>query len=162
LKAIQSISESDFKSKATSLNKGHGRIEVRSLQATTILNDYVKFPHCAQVFQINRSTTNLKGEPLREELVYGITSLTPEKANEKRLLEIIRAHWLIENGLHWVRDVTFDEDRSQIRTKNGPRVMASLRNLIISIFGMMKVKNIAAMLRQFSWNPKMACEALGF
>lgn len=78
------------------------------------------------------------------------------------MLEIVRGHWSIENGLHWVRDVTFDEDRSQIRVKNGPRIMASLRNLVISIFRMMKLKNIASALRQFSWNPDMACSLLGF
>jgi hypothetical protein len=44
-----------------------------------------------------------------------------------------RGHWTVENRLHWVRDVTFDEDRSQVRTGNGPRVMATLRNVAISI-----------------------------
>ena len=61
------------------------------------------------------------------EYAYNITSLNKQKASAKRLLELNRSHWEIEKRLHWVRDVTFDEDRSQIRKKNGAKVMASLR-----------------------------------
>ena len=67
------------------------------------------------------------------EYAYNIASLDQQKASAKRLLALNRSHWEIENRLHWVRDVTFDEDRSQIRKKNGAKVMASLRNLVISI-----------------------------
>ena len=64
-------------------------------------------------------------------MVYLITSLSPEKADAQRLLSLNRGHWEIENRVHWVRDVDFAEDLSQIRTGSGPRMMATLRNLAI-------------------------------
>ncbi|MHB1042985.1 MAG: hypothetical protein ACYC0Q_09125 [Eubacteriales bacterium] len=68
------------------------------------------------------------------------------------LLKSIRGHWSIENSLYWVRDVTFDEDCSQIRTGAAPRVFATMRNLVISFLRLAGVKNIASGLRKFSWN----------
>ena len=93
---------------------------------------------------MERTTLNLDGTPLRHEVVQGITSLSTDKASPSRLLEIVRGHWSIENGLHYVRDVTFDEDRSQVRKKAGPQVMASLRNLAISLLRLAGATNIAA------------------
>jgi hypothetical protein len=107
----------------------------------------VDFPHCGQVFEVERTVRKLDGTPLRHEIVQGITSLTVEKASPHRLLEIIRGHWSIENRLHWVRDVTFDEDRSQVRKGAGAQVMASLRNLAISLLRLVGATNIAAALR---------------
>jgi len=86
----------------------------------------------------------------RAEVVFSITSLSEEKADARRLLSLSRGHWSIESRLHWVRDVTFNEDRSQIRAKEGPRVMATLRNLVISLFRLHNVKNIAQALRACS------------
>jgi hypothetical protein len=81
------------------------------------------------------------------EIAYGITSLTPEEAPPYRLLELNRMHWSIENSLHWVRDETFGEDRSQIRTGNAPRVMATLKNLVITILRRCGATNIAKAVR---------------
>jgi len=142
-------------------DKGHGRIEVRKLQTSTKLNDYVTFPYAAQVCRIHRITYNLQGEWMREETVYGITSLSVERADPARLLNLNRGHWSIENRLHWVRDVTFDEDRSQIRTKEGPRVMATLRNLAISLFRLGNQSNIAKATRRCARKPERALELLG-
>jgi predicted transposase YbfD/YdcC len=142
-------------------NKGHGRIEVRKIQTSTALNDYVSFPYTAQVCRIKRTVYDLKGELIREDMVYGITSLSEEKADAKRLLSLNRGHWSIENRLHWVRDVTFDEDRSQIRTKEGPRTMATLRNLVISLFRLQGVTNIAQALRACSRKPERALQYIG-
>jgi len=97
------------------------------------LNGYVDFPHAAQVFCLQRQVCELATGALRRETVYGITSLLPAQASPAQLLALVRAHWTIENRLHWVRDVTFDEDRSQIRRGAGPQVMATLRNLAISL-----------------------------
>ena len=142
-------------------NKDHGRIEARIIKCSTELNDYIDFPHCGQVFTIERITSDLNGENQRTETAYGITSLSPDKANPKELLQIARGHWEIENRLHWVRDVTFDEDRSQIRTKSAPRVMASLRNLAIGLFRKCGASNIAAALRYCSWNPGFTLQLAG-
>lgn len=115
-----------------------------------------------QVFCIERITTKLDGELLRHELSYGVTSRPPEKAGPPDLLHISRGHWSIENSLHYVRDVTFDEDRSQVRTKAGPRVMATLRNLAISLHRLVNgAKNIAAALRNCTMNPSLALRMIG-
>lgn len=79
----------------------------------------------------------------------------------KQILEYNRGHWSIENKLHYVRDVTFDEDRSQVRTKNGPNVMASLRNFAISIMRLLKMKNIASSIRHMAAKPHLAMKAVG-
>ena len=139
-----------FPPKYTTYDKGHGRIETRSIQTSTVLKGYTDFPYLEQVFKIDRVTTDLNGENKSEETNYYITSLSPEEANTPTLLNLTRGHWQIENSLHWVRDVTFDEDRSQIRTDNGPRVMATLRNLAISLFRLNGFDNIAKAIRTFS------------
>jgi predicted transposase YbfD/YdcC len=80
-------------------------------------------------------------------VAYGITSIedTPQ-----RILTINRGHWEIENRLHWVRDVTFDEDRCQIRKGNGAHIMASIRNLVISLIRLLKFRYIPRGVRYFS------------
>jgi len=93
-------------------------------------------------------------------VAYGVTSL-PEGTSPARLLSLVRGHWRIENSLHWVRDVTFDEDRSQVRTGTGPRVMATLRNLAIGLLRVRGCANIAQALRQHAWNPGLAVAAIG-
>jgi predicted transposase YbfD/YdcC len=86
----------------------------------------------------------------RTETVYGLTSLTPQKADPARLLSLSRGQWSIENRLHYVRDVTFDEDRSTVRKGWGAQVMASLRNLAISLLRMAGARYIAPALRTCS------------
>jgi predicted transposase YbfD/YdcC len=125
------------------------------------LNDYVNFPHVGQVFCIRRQATKLKSGKTTEEIVFGITSLSPEKATPSRLLHLNRGHWSIENRLHWVRDVTFDEDRSQIRTRNAPRIMASFRNFVIGLFRHLGSTNMAKSLRSMSAKPHLALRLLG-
>lgn len=100
-----------------------------------------------QVFAIQRDITEMVSQKFRTETVYGVTSLSPHKATPKRLLDLSRGHWSIENRLHWVRDVTFDEDRSTVRKYSGPQVMASIRNLAISLLRIAGATNIAQALR---------------
>lgn len=102
------------------------------------------------MFRVHRIFTDLQGENEQRETIYGVTSLPADEATPEQLLELNRGHWGIENKVHWVRDVTFDEDRSQVRTNRGPRVMASLRNIAISLIRMNKHTNIAKALRYFS------------
>ena len=86
-------------------------------------------------------------------MVYGVTSLAPERVTPGRLLELVRGHWRIENKSHWVRDVTFDEDRSQVRCGDIPQVMAALRNTAIGLMRLAGHKNIAAASRRFAAQP---------
>jgi predicted transposase YbfD/YdcC len=121
----------------------------------------VDFPYVGQVFCVRREVTHLKKDKETCEIAYGITSLTPEQASPTRLLEINRMHWGIENRLHWVRDETFREDRSQIRTGNAPRVMATLRNLAITILRRCGAANIAKTTRWLTLKSHLALKLIG-
>jgi hypothetical protein len=113
--------------------RGHGRVEVRTLRAVTVHR--FGFPHAAQALQLTRKTRDLRAPPRRWRTltVYAITSLPFAQANPARLADLLRGHWTIENGLHYVRDIAFAEDASQLRTGAGPGVMACLRNLAIGV-----------------------------
>lgn len=126
---------------------------MRHVWTSTELNRYLFFPYVAQVFCIHRHSTELVSGKQRSETVYGVTSLSPDHADPARIMELARGHWSIENRLHWVRDVTFDEDRCQIRKGNGAQIMASLRNIAISLLRMAGARYIAPALR--------ACTRLG-
>ncbi len=90
------------------------------------------------------------------EVVYLITSATHHTAPPPVLAAWVLGHWSVENKLHWVRDVTFDEDRSQVRTGHAPRIMASLRNTAISILRLTGSHEIAAALRRYARDPAQA------
>jgi len=149
------------KSSAQTLDMGHGRIEERHLVVSGELSDYSDWPGLEQVFQLDRRTTIKKTGAVREETVYGITSLPPEKADAERLLELVRCHWHIENKSHWVRDVVFGEDDSQVHSGNAPQVMAALRNTVIGLMRSVGKTNIAAACRKFAAKPDMALELIG-
>lgn len=119
------------------------------------------FPHVGQVFCVRREVTHLRKNKESCEIAYGITSLTPDKASPERVLALNRTHWGIENGLHWIRDETFREDRSQIRTGTAPRVMATLRNLAITILRRCGATNIAKTLRWLSFKTHLALKLIG-
>lgn len=122
-------------------------MEERWIWTSPALNDYVGFPYCRQVFRIERWRKRSDGTPLSHEAVYGLTSLPATQADPARLLDLNRGHWGIENRLHWVRDMTFDEDRSRLRRGATAHAMASLRNLAIGILRRAGASNIAAALR---------------
>ena len=119
------------------------------------------WPYAQQVFRVERSVTNLDGTQPRTEVVHGVTSLAPERADAARLLRLNRGHWAIENRVHWVRDVTFDEDRSQVRKRNGAHMMASLRNVAISVLRLAGATNIAAALRDCILRPERTLRLIG-
>jgi predicted transposase YbfD/YdcC len=125
-------------------DRGHGRAERRRLQATTIAG--LDFPHATQAIRITRRIRSLRSRRWRTVTVYAVTNLTAAQVSPARLADYVRGHWGIE-ALHHVRDVTFAEDASQLRTGNAPRVMASLRNLAIGILHARGHRNIAAALR---------------
>jgi predicted transposase YbfD/YdcC len=142
-------------------NSGHGRIEKRII--STIPAGGINFPHVAQIIKIERFTTVIrkKKEKNRSSIQYYVTSIPQDKYTTQELLEMIRGHWSIENSLHWVRDETFGEDRSQIRIGAEPRVFATMRNLAICLVRLKGFKNIAACLRKLSWNQGAAIAMIG-
>jgi len=137
--------------------QGHGRTERRTLKVTSVAAG-LAFPHAAQAIQVVRRR-KLMGKWSRE-TCYAVTSLTVTQATYAQLAAIIRGHWGIEDRLHWVRDLDFDEDRSQVRTAAGPRVMAILRNLAITILRLAGAASIAAALRYHARRPSRPLQTI--
>ena len=130
---------------AETLDKQHGRIERRTLQASTRLADHLDWPGVAQVCRVDRRTWR-DGKWVHETAYY-ITSAPRPLADARTLLGWNRGHWGIENRSHYVRDVTFGEDASQIRKGWAPQCLAAVRNTAISFLRASGVTNIAAALR---------------
>jgi predicted transposase YbfD/YdcC len=122
-------------------DRGHGRIERRTIRVAPA--DDGLFPAAAQAFRLRRDTGGLDGVMEHKEIVYGVTSMPADLAGPAHLNYYERRHWVVENRLHWVRDVSFDEDRSQLRTGTAPRALATFRNLAISAFRLAGRANIA-------------------
>lgn len=130
----------------------HGRTSKRVLKATEVAAS-IPFPHAVQVLQLTRSVTDRKTKRKHTKTVYAITSLSITDATPPAIAGWLRGHWAIENRLHWVRDVTYAEDHSQVRTGNGPQVMATLRNTAISVLRLDGHDNIAKALRHNARSP---------
>jgi predicted transposase YbfD/YdcC len=140
--------------------RGHGRVETRTLQLCAVTAG-IGFPHARLAARIVRGRRPISGtKRWSTETVYAVTSLGFADVRAHRLAEIIRKHWHVENRLHWVRDVVFAEDLSQIRTGNGPAVMAVLRNLAISRHRLAGATNIAAACRDTGRHPLRAVDLL--
>jgi predicted transposase YbfD/YdcC len=136
------------------IQKGHGRLEVREIWTSPEMNEWFEkeWAGIAQIFKIRR--TIKQGEDVREEIVYGLTSLSRKKASAKRLLDLNQKHWSIENRLHYRRDVTLGEDASQLRRKNAPQTLAALNGAILALMDWLKVKNVAQQMRHFCAQPQ--------
>jgi predicted transposase YbfD/YdcC len=111
----------------------HGRIETRRIWCSSALNSYLDFPHVGQVFLIEREVVHKKSKKRSLETALGLTSRPPEQANPKRVLELNRGHWTIENRCHYVIDWNYDEDRSRIRKGYGPENISRLRRFTVGI-----------------------------
>lgn len=143
---------------------GHGRVETRELWALADpeVNAWAgiagtvgePWPHLSQIIRLKRDRT-IKGET-KIQTTYLITSLLPSEADAVALLTFNRSYWDIENRLHWVRDVTFGEDHSQVRSGSAPQVKAALTNLALTLLRRQGEKNIAASLRTLAARPKLA------
>ena len=142
------------------VDKGHGRIKKRTLTTTTWLTDYLSsdWTSCLQVFRVERERRI--GTKVEVETVYGITSLAREQAGAARLLRLNRTHWVIENGLHYRRDVTLGEDASRIRKGSAGQVMSILRNFIIYLLPQSGQKSLPAAIRHDMCHPKRALEVM--
>jgi predicted transposase YbfD/YdcC len=138
----------DFR-RVTTLDKGHGRIEERTLTASTMLNHYLGWPHLGQVFEIKRETLIISRNKTRSETVYGLTSLTPEAASAKDLLALNRGYWGIENGSHHCRDVTFKEDDCRMKSYPAAESLAVCNNLAIGLIRQAGWGNAAAARRHY-------------
>ena len=136
---------------------GHGRRVTRTIKVVTA-PAWVDFPGAAQIAQVRRIVT--KSGRKSVEVVYLITSADHHGAPPATLAGWIQGHWGIDNRLHWVGDVTFDEDRSQVRTGNAPQVMATLRNTTISLLRLTGTTNIAKALRHHARHPDQAITCL--
>ena len=131
----------------------HGdRVERRELFVSTALAGHRDWPHCQQVLRQVRTVT--QNGHTTTEVAHAITSLRPEQASPQQLLALWRGHWQIENSLHWVRDVTFGEDKSQIRTGAAPQIMAAIRNLAITLLRRAGWTNLAQALRTHAAQPQ--------
>jgi len=152
---------------AQTVEKGHGRTETRKLETTTILTLHGKWAGLKQGFRVTR-TRVVKGVSTTE-VAYGITSLTEQEADAKRLLALVRGHWEIENGLHWVRDVTMGEDKCRVRRGNAPQVLAALRNAALHLVAgsddakdAMDAKSRAEIIRHLGSDISRPLQLLGF
>jgi len=156
LKALKALPWSKVPVGSTSTEVSHGRRATRTIKVidTPALPGWPEFTGATQVAQLRRTVTRAGKKSV--EVVYLITSAAHHTAPPAVLAAWVRGHWSVENKLHWVRDVSFDEDRSRVRTGQTPRVMASLRNAVIGILRLAGWNNIAAALRHHSYNPERA------
>jgi predicted transposase YbfD/YdcC len=140
----------DFRSAQTT-DKGHGRLEKRRITVSSLLANYSLWPGLFQAFQIERTRIDALGQ-VQHDVHYGITSLSPASASPKRLLQLVREHWGIENGLHYRRDRTFDEDRSQLRRGCAPHLLAFLNNTALGLLARHGEHNVPQAQRTFSYH----------
>ena len=136
----------------TTRTSGRGRWVTRTIKVVDV-PDWIVFVGAAQVAQLRRTVTTTATRKKTVEVVYLITSADRIAAPPKTLAAWVQGHWGIENRLHWVRDTTFGEDNSQARTGNAPQVMATCRNLVISLLRIDGWTNIAAARRHYTRHP---------
>ena len=156
----QAYPPKDFET-AQSVNKGHGRIEQRTLTVSSQLRDFLDWPYQEQVFKLERRFIFPKTGEVEDQVVYGITSLTREEVTPHKLLQMTRSYWGIENGLHYRRDVTLHEDQTRMTRKNAARIMACLNNLVLGLLiGKMKYRYLPQARRFFAAHPNQALALL--
>lgn len=157
-KQLKSLPWRQIPLQGRTIGTGHGRSEVRRIKVATVSN--LLFPGARQAVQLKRRRTDRKTGKTTIKTVYAVTSLTAEQATPAQLAQLIRDHWKVE-ALHHVRDTTFAEDASQLRTGSAPRAMATWRNLAIGALRLGGVTNIAAGLRRNGRDPRRPLALLG-
>jgi predicted transposase YbfD/YdcC len=143
------LGEDNYPGRARTLEKGHGRLEERVLVSSFRLAGQIAFPYLAQVFRISKTSLQVKTGKQSEQTTYGLTSLPVEEYGAEELLALTRGHWRIENGLHYRRDVTFQEDAVRKKSFNGGQIMAALNNLAIGLLRKIGWENIAQARRYY-------------
>ena len=156
----------------TTTDVGHGRRERRTIRVLNAPED-LDWPHVQQVFLLERTTERTiyrrdkKSKKLKKTKVkhcvaaLGMTSMTPDQAGPEHLMTYVRSHWAIENKIHWVRDVTFGEDASRVRTGSRPRITATLRHLVIGLIRQAGHTLIAATIRKIRNSPHLIYALIG-
>ncbi len=134
----------------TTITKGHGRLETRTLERTGALNGYVDWPGVGQVLRRTCQRITLKTGEVSEAVRYGITSLGWQEASAAQVEALWRGHWGIENRVHYVRDVTLGEDAGQSHVGSAPQALAALRTGLLSLLRSKGVTNIADALRHYA------------
>lgn len=152
----------DFQMAVSKPTKGHGRIEKRTIFVSQTLNDYLDWPHVAQVFRLEREVWRDHGQRKTREVVYGLTSLSPQQANPRRLMQLLRNYWGIENGLHYRRDVTLHEDTTRTTVGFTGHNLAIINNLVIALSLSNGYRNVAQARRIFDAKPEKALELIAF
>jgi predicted transposase YbfD/YdcC len=122
----------DFET-AQEVSKGHGRLEKRTITVSSQLKDYLQWPYLEQVFMLDQRYTSTKTGETNQQVRYGFTSLSRDKASPAALLQMIRSYWGVENGLHYRRDVTLNEDRTRMTKGTIAQAMACINNLVIGL-----------------------------
>ncbi len=142
-------------------SKGHGRLETRTLESSTVLEGWLDWPGVGQVLRRTCERVILATGEVERERTCAVTSLTPEQAGPKELEALWRGHWGIENRLHYVRDVTMGEDAGQAYRGSTPQAMAALRNSIIAVIRHKGWSRIADALRHYGAHPDTALRLIG-
>jgi len=151
-------------SQAQTVDKAHGRLEVRQLRVSRELGAYLapRWPQVAQVFQLEQTIT--RHGKTTHELVYGLTSLKAQQGSPAQLLSLVRQHWRVppgrENRSHWRRDVTLGEDACRVTVGQVPQVLAALNNCVLAIVDFLQQPNLAAATRFFGARPAKALDLL--
>jgi predicted transposase YbfD/YdcC len=145
---------------ATTVDKGHGRLETRRLTVSSLLAESSDWPYLAQVFRLERTVRRIKTGETYTEVVYGVTSLTITEASPLRLLQIVREQWGIENKLHWRRDALFQEDQTRTKSPTLGQALAAVNNWVIGLACRLGWTNLAQARRFFDAHPDEALKAL--
>lgn len=149
VKGFSPASHDDFETVRV-VNKGHGRLERRTITVSSALKGYLDWPYAEQVFCLERWVREITTGKETTETVYGLTSLTRAEASPARLLELVRGHWAIENSLHYRRDETMREDWYHVRTGHLPQMMAALNNLALGLLARGGVTNVPRARRRYA------------
>ena len=149
VKGFSPASHDDFATEHVT-NKGHGRLERRTITVSSALKGYLDWPYAEQVFHLERWVRELRTGRETREVVYGVTSLPRAEATPPRLLALVRGHWAIENGLHYRRDETMREDWYRVRTGHLPQMMAALNNLVLGLLARRGVTNVPKARRRYA------------
>jgi len=135
--------------KAQTIDKGHGRIDKRTITVIADENGFLDWPGVRRVFKLERERPELRANKITKEVAYGITSLTAQAASAEQLLQWTRSHWGIENGLHYRRDKTLEEDGTRMEVGKLAEAMALLNNFIIGLILRLGFTNLASAQRTF-------------